>query len=274
MIKNRFAISSIPNVNFSITHSVIDRYSSDNTPESHMHIENEIYLNLCGDVSFEVENNIYPLSRGSVIITRPYEYHHCIYHSDALHDHYAINFSGDESIDFLKIFYDRKPGTDNLIVLSGKQLNECLMILEELENDETDSLSCRIGFLKLLQLLNQGEEGIYVDSFSKLPQDVSLALQFMNQHLTEDLNIEFISTFCNVSVNTLERHFKKTLGMTPFAWLRKKRLIASLDYLRNGESVTDAALKSGFSDYSNYIQLFRRQFGITPLKYRQKFENE
>jgi AraC-like DNA-binding protein len=70
----------------------------------------------------------------------------------------------------------------------------------------------------------------------------------------------------------LERHFKKALGVTPFAMLRKKRLIASTAHLRNGETVTEAALKSGFSDYSNYIQLFRKQFGVTPLQYKKKFE--
>jgi len=30
------------------------------------------------------------------------------------------------------------------------------------------------------------------------------------------------------------------------------------------------ALQSGFQDYSGYIQLFRRQFGMTPGQYRKK----
>jgi AraC-like DNA-binding protein len=54
--------------------------------------------------------------------------------------------------------------------------------------------------------------------------------------------------------------------------LRKKRLFASMDCLRNGASVAEAALESGFPDYSNYIQLFKKQFGITPLNYKKKFE--
>jgi AraC-like DNA-binding protein len=51
--------------------------------------------------------------------------------------------------------------------------------------------------------------------------------------------------------------------------LRKKRLFASMLALRNGDTVTEAAMKSGFSDYSNYIQLFKKQFGITPLQYKK-----
>lgn len=66
----------------------IDSHSSLNQFEHHIHPECEIYLNLSGDVSFMVEDRIYPITAGSVIITRPHEYHHCIYHSDKRHRHY------------------------------------------------------------------------------------------------------------------------------------------------------------------------------------------
>ena len=91
----------------------------------------------------------------------------------------------------------------------------------------------------------------------------------MDEHLTEELDVEQIAKEANVSVNTLERHFKESLGTTPFAMLRKKRLFASMLALRSGDTVTEAAIKSGFSDYSNYIQLFKKQFGITPLQYKK-----
>lgn len=54
----------------------------------------------------------------------------------------------------------------------------------------------------------------------------------------------------------------------PFVMLRRKRLFVSMEYLRNGMPVSEAASQSGFSDYSNYIQLFRKQFGMTPKEYK------
>ena len=60
----------------------------------HTHNEFELYVNLSGDVSFLVENNLYNLSRGDVIIARPGEYHHCIYRSDAPHKFFWILFNG------------------------------------------------------------------------------------------------------------------------------------------------------------------------------------
>ena len=114
---------------------------------------------------------------------------------------------------------------------------------------------------------------VFYNAISKrVPRDVALALRFMDDHLSEDLDVGTVAAACNVSITTLERHFKDAFHATPFAMLRKKRLFRSMEHLRNGDSVAEAALKSGFSDYSNYIQLFKKQFGITPLCYKKKFD--
>lgn len=257
-------------VDFSISYLDQEVTSSEDQIETHFHKECEIYLNLGGDVSFEVENHIYPIFRGSVIITRPYEYHHCIYHSNEKHEHFWITFSAQDD-EFLRFFFDREKGKDNLIILDDEQLEECCLVLNDLLKDEIDPLSCKIGFLQLLRILKSGKGENAIDA-KKIPQDVADALAFMDAHLVEDFNVKTLSAACNVSVNTLERHFKETFGVAPSAMLRKKRLISSMEFLRNGETVTNAAIKSGFSDYSNYIQLFRKQFGLTPLQYKKKIK--
>lgn len=240
-----------------------------NQNESHFHPECEIYINLSGTVAFEVENHIYPVSRGSVIITRPFEYHHCIYRGDDLHKHFWITFSADEKDELLRLFFDREKGKNNHIALNEAQLSECCEVLNEQLLKENDMLSRRIAFLKLIKIIGEGEWKAGKVAADELPSDVARALRFMDEHLTEELDMGQIAKFSNVSINTLERHFKETLNVTPFAMLRKKRLFASVSALRSGDTVTEAALKSGFSDYSNYIQLFKKQFGVTPLQYKK-----
>ena len=67
--------------------------------DRHFHNQYEIYLNLSGDVSFMVEGNVYPVTRGDMIVTKAYEYHNCIYRSDKPHKHYWILFAfEDETI--------------------------------------------------------------------------------------------------------------------------------------------------------------------------------
>ncbi len=270
MEHNDFTISKMSKVDFSIYH--ISGNASLHQTTSHIHKECEIYLNINGNVSFEVENHIYPVKRGSVIITRPYEYHHCIQHSNENHEHFWITFSAEETENFLEMFFNRRKGKNNLITLTEEKLNELCDVMWSLIANENDLLKRRIDFLRLFQIISGGRQESYQNNEEYLPDDVRTALRYMEEHLTEKIDIATLCDFCNVSVNTLERHFKEALGLSPFSMLRKKRLIASLQYLRYDDSVAEAALKSGFSDYSNYIQLFRKQFGMTPLKYKKQFD--
>jgi AraC-like DNA-binding protein len=262
----------LPDIDIKITRASLEGGKDLKDPESHIHKECEIYVNLSGDVSFEVENRIYPVSRGSVIITRPYEYHHCIYLSVQRHEHFWITFSAEESDEFLKMFFCREKGRDNRIQLDDRQLEELCAILNELLQNETDFLTQRINFLRIFQILRSGNAQEHTENIARLPSDVILTMRFMDEHLSEDLDVKTVAAAGNVSLTTLERHFREAFHATPFAILRKKRLFYSMEQLRSGASVAEAALKSGFSDYSNYIQLFKKQFGMTPLQYKKKFE--
>lgn len=264
-----FSLSAMPSMNFAVSKIKLDSLSPLNQHESHIHKSCEVYVNLSGDVSFAVENRLYPISRGSVIITRPYEYHHCIYHSNTLHEHYWITFSAEQEQGFLKLFFDREKGVDNRIVLEEPVLQELCGVLDGILTEPNDELSRRIGILQFLQILTKGSRVSQTENLDRLPIDVMAALEYADDHLDEDLDVRSLAKVCHVSVNTLERHFKESFGELPIAAIRKKRLIASMMLLRNGESVTDAARKCGFPDYSNYIQLFRKRFGMTPGKYKK-----
>lgn len=269
MHSNKITVPGMSPIELSVSHVVLDAASPLNQHESHMHRACEIYVNLSGDVAFEVEDRLYPICRGSAIITRPFEYHHCIYRSQLPHEHYWITFSAAQETEFLHIFFDREKGRDNLIRLSENQLDRLRAVLDALLQGG-DPLQLRIRTLQLFSILNEGTPGQPEAAADSLPRAVARALRFMDEHLADDLDIRSLAAAGAVSVNTLERHFKAALGASPTAVLRKKRLIASMACLRSGDSVTEAALKCGFSDYSNYIQLFRRQFGMTPLQYKKE----
>ena len=271
MKSRRLTVPGMAPINLAVNHVDLDAASPLNQHEPHIHRECEIYLNLSGDVAFAVENHIYPISRGCAVITRPYEYHHCIYRSNARHEHYWITFSAGQGEDFLKMFFHREKGRDNLIRLEPALLDRLLEVLGRVLEGESDPLGQRIACLEMFRILQVGKREETAVAPEQLPGDVAAALRYMDGHLSEDIDIQTLAAAGNVSVNTLERHFRAAMGASPFAVLRRRRLVASMEHLRNGEAVTEAALRSGFSDYSNYIQLFRRQFAMTPLQYKKKF---
>jgi AraC-like DNA-binding protein len=69
---------------------------------------------------------------------------------------------------------------------------------------------------------------------------------------------------CGLSPRTLERLFREETGMRFSMWRQKARVLESLHLLVEGESVTNAALDSGYSSVSAYIAAFKQTFGYTP----------
>lgn len=67
-----------------------------------------------------------------------------------------------------------------------------------------------------------------------------------------------------LSERTLERMFSADTGMSLGVWRQKARLLGSLRVLVETQSVTEAALESGYSSVSAYIAAFRLTFGYTP----------
>lgn len=267
-----FTVPAMADMEFCVTKSELLVTTPDNSSASHIHKTCEVYVNLSGDVDFAVEDRLYPISRGSVVITMPYEYHHCIHRTSAPHEYYWITFSAEQHQDFLRLFFDREKGVGNRIVLSESALMALCDVLDALMQGVPDPLDRRIHVLHFFQILAKGARSSQADMLAKLPADVAAVMEYVDHHLCEDLTVQTLAALCHVSVNTLERHFRESLGISPFAFIRKKRLLESQMLLRSGASVTDAAQKSGFSDYSNYIQLFRKHFGITPGRYKKRLE--
>ena len=271
MIKkeNSVLYSSIEPFNMKVSYVETLGAPHEELHSSHVHPECEIYINLTGDVSFMVENRIYPVFSGSIIITRPYEYHHCIYHSDAVHKHFWILFSsgGNESI--LERFFNRSLGDKNLLILSAEKHKELFDICFKLCDNGLSESEKYYLFFRLINLLDSANIPEKNEVHSRV---LSSALGFVEEHLSESITVVDIAEQAHVSVNTLERHFAESLKMTPSSYLKKKRLSNAAEILYNGGTVMEACQSSGFVDYSSFIATFKKAYGITPLKYKKQMK--
>lgn len=264
MKKNHVEFKKINPFDMDITYIELDSVSPLNVYNPHIHEECEIYINISGNVSFEVENRLYPLTPGSVIITRPYEYHHCIYHNNDLHKHFWILFSARGNEELFKLFFDRKSGTGNLLQPDADKSRELLATCERLAEADSETEKYYL-FFKIINILCDCET---VDTAADISNIcVTKALGYLNNN--PRLTVSELAKKCSVSVNTLERNFKSCFGLTPSTYIKKKRLINAAKLLSRGYSVTEAAEASGFGDCSNFISVFRKFYHMTPLKYKK-----
>ena len=249
-----------------ISHLSIDSHDRSNVHDSHIHSECEIYFNITGDVSFMVEEKIYPIVPGSVIITKPNEYHHCIYHSNTMHEHYWILFSCTGNQKLFDLFFNRAPGDRNLIVLLPEKANLLAQIFDSLLSEDLPESKKYFYFFNMLDILENGAAG----ESAAMSQDVVDALKYISENFSETIVLRDIAAGLHVSVNTLERHFKSQTGITMREYLSQKRFANAARLLGESASVFEAYEKSGFSDYSHFISLFKKRFGVTPLTYQKR----
>ena len=234
--------------------------------DSHIHDQCEIYINLSGKVSFMVEGHLYPVERGDCIITRPLEYHHCVYREMMPHEHYWILFSSKGNEALLAPFFERPKGIGNRIVPTNKE--RLLKLCQALEH-AASPLDQYTAFFRILQYLQEGTAPKETD----LPEEMQKALHSINENFRSPLRMEELAKEHFLSISTMERQFKTHLGVSPMEYLRKKRLSFAASLLAEGATVSKAAAESGFADSSHFIALFKRQFGKTPLQYKKALQN-
>ena len=245
----------------------LDSHSPENVFDSHIHNECEIYINLSGDVSFVVENNIYPIIPGSIIITRPFEYHHCVYHSNKLHKHFWFLFSAIGNEYLFDKFYNRKVGENNLLILEKDKTKELFSVCEKMTNGVQSEFEKYFNFFKIINLINDAT--VPERPVTIYPDIVINAMAYIDDNLSYPIRVSEISKEVNVSINTLERYFMRFLNVSPTTYIKKKRLANAARLLSEGYSVTEASENSGFHDCSGFISLFRKTYGQTPYAYKK-----
>ena len=68
---------------------------------------------------------------------------------------------------------------------------------------------------------------------------------------------------------SFSRAFRRTAGLPPTAWLHCLRLEKARALLRQGKSITEAALAAGYADQSHFHRMFVKFYSVTPGCYQR-----
>ena len=271
---NDLNISTINSFHVNANKISVDCSSPLRHTEPHIHDTCEVYMNICGNVSFMVENSIYSIEPGDIIVIKPYEYHHCIYNDDSVHNHYWLMFSTYENCELFECIMKKKRGENNLIrlpkTISKKVMKSCDRIIKSSSDNSILHLS---SFFDIMSYIEQGILNYtQPNNNNHIPKDLDEIISFVNKNFASINTINELADLFHISQSTLERLFKKYLSITPRTYLYDKKFSNACRLLRNNYSVTDACYQSGFSDYSNFIQTFKQIYKTTPLKYKKSIQ--
>lgn len=104
---------------------------------------------------------------------------------------------------------------------------------------------------------------------STLPDSIRYLIKYMDSNFTQPLTLDFLSDFAGVSKYYLSREFKKYTGFSPNDYLITLRINKAKSMLTNTTlPAVKIAREIGIYDNNNFINLFKRKTGMTPIQYR------
>ena len=254
-------------------------HSADNTPNLNIHTHEccEIFYCIKCGKNFLIDDKIYRVHDGDLFIMNQFEAHKITFEPNheveryvfELHPEFIFSVSTQQT-DLSRCFYTRRSNTSNRLMLNDDDKSKMQSFAMRLrrENSYGDDIIKSAVMSELLVFINKKFAENH--PYDEAPQNTQLAkaIIFINENLTEELSLDIIAKNSYVSVNQLSRLFKLTLGTTVNKYIVGKRITFAKKLLNNGLSVSDAAYRCGFRDYSNFIRTFNTYVGMPPGRYK------
>ena len=246
--------------------------------ETHDHSAVEILLTLEGMVTYTIEDKIYQVRKGEILIVPPDTLHSLsmgegssrylfLFESDAI---MAMRDLKAMASYFHKPFHLRD-GSDAHV-----RIRELLLRAREAyeKREMMWNTMCYSCILRVYATLGQrylsGIKPRTGDNMRNMDSEViNAVMTYINNHYREELSLEDVARFAGFSRYYFSRSFKRQTGYSFTDYLCQKRLQVAMDLLiRTNRSMRDVAIESGFGSVATFNRVFREKKGCTPTQYR------
>ncbi|MBE6731836.1 MAG: helix-turn-helix transcriptional regulator [Ruminococcaceae bacterium] len=258
------------------------------------HEEMEVKYFLKGGAVINCGSNCFLTEKDDLVIINPYEYHNTeifeegnnpVYHMMNINlSHPAVYtvfkdnkelFEGNEAKlpEIIPFFLNRLSNTDSLCV------KLFTMLCDEYDRNGNEFTPLAENLLRsfLYSLINYAVNPDHPQNYKSLNSatvDIVPALQYIDSHFNEDINLNTLSDLCNLSVSRFSHLFKEVTGTSAIQYVNDLRVSKASMYLNTTTlSISAIAQKIGFDDAAYFSRIFRKITGISPSDYRKKQNN-
>ena len=166
-------------------------------------------------------------------------------------------------------------GLDHYLYLPNLSDNLCHFLEENYDKFESDELqetfmqSGLIYDFLMYMKKNSYQPKPHMNDFGMLTR----IRDYIQQHYDEPLTNETLTHISGYSTSYQNKMFRQQYGMTPLAYLAKYRLKMAkiMMMLQPEEQVQTVADNCGYNDISHFIQVFKDETGLTPLRFKKQF---
>lgn len=235
--------------------------------QPHFHNSIEILYVISGKCIASSDFKEYTVEAGDVFVNFPIQIHS--YKDIGPLDSYLLIFP----ISMCRAFSDiiSKFTPSNPVVRSGNVDPEWLkkLIVKLNDTNAQPPSAYKLGTLEgyftalmgeLLQYLDPSQEVRNYSTEHKI-------IAYCTENYKENLTLDSVSKALFISKYHISHLFSNKLKINFCAFVNSLRLSDALQRLQRGESITQAALSSGFSSVRTFNRIFKEEYGSSPTAY-------
>lgn len=237
----------------------------------HTHKAHEIYIFVKGNAEYVIESKIFPMKPYDILITKNDELHQVRHLEKTVYERIVIEvndafFEENDCIEYSYLLKNRKHDTDNIISPDSSdkiKLMECISRIEKYikESEKFNKTIVRCSVIELLHIINTiKSKNVKIKS----NQNIDEIINYINNNLSNDIKLDDIANHMFMSKYHLCRIFKEHTGLTINKYITNKRIKLVQNIYANGNSLTTACIKAGYSSYSSFYKAYVTETGKSP----------
>lgn len=252
----------------------------------HTHYQYEIYYFHEGQVSYLINDRIYKLTPGDLILMHGMTLHKALLEKQDVYKRSVIHFDPLYFEEHIQPTY-----TSNLLApftqlknihlsLSHEARAECEALLNKLTllDGQSDLYSYQKSHIVLLEFMlfineqcQQPLDNERVNITSTKEQHVQNIITYIEQHYANELTLDQLQQALHLNKYYLSKSFKEVTGTTIFQYLLERRIYAAKLLLVGGQAkITDISMEVGFKHLAHFSRAFKQISGVTAEQYRRQ----
>jgi transcriptional regulator GlxA family with amidase domain len=105
-------------------------------------------------------------------------------------------------------------------------------------------------------------------------EPIKKAQEFIEANITEKISVEDLALKYAIGKRHFERRFKKATNNSPLEYIQRVKIEAAKKHLESSrKNVNEVMYDVGYSDTKAFRTVFRKITGLSPVEYRNKYNN-
>lgn len=228
--------------------------------QKHVHSFYELILFVKGKCEYHIEGKKKILNEGDFILIHPGNFHFASVDESVPYERYVLKFpSSFIPVNLLQRINQSgtyfQPNTYVANIVKNLDLYYNIFSTEDCYSMFKTSIIQVLVFL----LYVKESQNIYKNDYQ-----INKVLEYINEHIYEDLTREDISKALGFSKTYANKLFKDKMNVSLMRYIKGKRILLASEMIKKGMPINEVYTKLNYKDYSTFYRAYIEIVGISP----------